>query len=269
MDSVYIMPGVRATDDRCLVLDEGPTVVLGDLHIGYELALEEEGMYIPRMNTDSIRDSLNRIISRYEPKRIVLLGDIKHDFKRGGFSSGRDVRGVIDLIKEAAEVVVVKGNHDNYLQNILQDTGLTAVDYVDLCGFRMEHGHVDSGKRPVIIGHEHPSVRISGAVSGGTKMQCFLYMKKEGIVVIPPFSPLSSGNDLSLSDQGSFMSPACQAADTDDAEVYGISDLGIMDLGRLGEIEDIELRGSTLTVFSQIDLYTAYLTRAYIRCMDI
>ena len=72
MDSVEIEPGVRVTNDRCLVLEKEHTLVIGDLHLGYEKALEDEGVYIPRMNTGSIRDSLNRIISKYEPETIVL-----------------------------------------------------------------------------------------------------------------------------------------------------------------------------------------------------
>lgn len=241
MESMEILPGVRVTSDRCLVLDDGPTVVLGDLHLGYEKALEEEGMYIPRINTDSIREALNRIICKYEPKRIVLLGDIKHDFKRTRYEGKEEVRKIIELLENAADVIVIKGNHDNFLQNILYDTDLMAVDYVDLCGFRMEHGHNDSGKRPVIIGHEHPSVRIAGSVSGGVKLQCFLHLKEEGIIVIPPFSPLSSGSDLSLAGPETFMSPACRAANVGDADVYALSEFGILLIGKLSEIEDIEL----------------------------
>ena len=33
VDSIEIMPGVRASNDRCLILDDGPTVVIGDLHL--------------------------------------------------------------------------------------------------------------------------------------------------------------------------------------------------------------------------------------------
>ena len=127
-----IEPGVRITSDRCLVLDEGPTVVLGDLHLGYERALEQEGMYLPRVNTDSIRDALNDLLCRYEPARVVLLGDVKHDFKRAGFEEKREVRKIIGLLEEAAETVVIKGNHDNYIQNIVSDMGILAVDYVDI-----------------------------------------------------------------------------------------------------------------------------------------
>ncbi|MBR3410286.1 MAG: phosphoesterase, partial [Candidatus Methanomethylophilaceae archaeon] len=71
MRSIEILPGVRVTSDRCLVMDEGPTVVMGDLHLGYERALENEGVYLPRINTDSIRESLNDILCRYEPQRVV------------------------------------------------------------------------------------------------------------------------------------------------------------------------------------------------------
>lgn len=241
MDSVEIEPGVYVTNERCLLLKNEETVVIGDLHLGYEKALEDDGMYIPRVNTDSVRASINRILSKYEPKRVVLLGDIKHDFKRVKYEGKEDVKLIINLISEAAEVVVVKGNHDNYIQNIVAELGIEAVDYVDIAGYRLEHGHVDSGIRPVVIGHEHPSVRIPGAFSGGMKIQCFLYMRKEGVIVIPPFSFLSSGNDLSASHPETFMSSACKSCEVGDAELFGVTELGILPLGKLADISSIRI----------------------------
>ena len=88
----------------------------------------------------------------------------------------------------------------------------------------------------MIIGHEHPSVKIRDPLSGGMKMACFLHMEKEGIIVLPPFSLLSSGTDLVLSDPESFMSPACRGADTDSAKVYGVSDMGRSPWEALGDI---------------------------------
>ena len=240
MRSYEILPGVKVTNDRCLILDDGPTAVLGDLHLGYESALEEEGMYIPRINTDSIRDALNDLLSKYEPKRVVLLGDIKHDFKRSKREARAEVVRIMDLLTEASEVVVIKGNHDNFLQNILSDIGLMAVDYVDMGGFRMEHGHVDSKVRPVIIGHEHPSVRIPGAVSGGMKIHCFVHQKADGVIVLPPFSPFSAGNDL-VPDGKCIMAPALSSSDYQNAELYGISEVGIIRLGKLKDVMDISV----------------------------
>lgn len=236
-----ILPGVCITSDRCLVLEEGPTVVLGDLHLGYERALEQEGVYIPRINTDSIRNALNDILCRYEPKRVVLLGDVKHDFKRTEFEEKKEVRRIVGLLVEAAETVIVKGNHDNYIQNIIGDLGILAVDHINIMGFRLEHGHVDSGVRPVIIGHEHPSVRIPGAMGGGIKIQCFVHAKKEGVIVLPPFSPFSSGNELVL-DERCVMAPALKSSDFATAEIYGVTDIGLMDLGTLKDLSNVVLR---------------------------
>ncbi len=236
-----ILPGVRITNDRCLMLEEGPTIVLGDLHLGYERALEQEGMYIPRINIDSIRDALNDILCKYEPERVVLLGDVKHDFKRARFEEKGEVRRIMGLLTEAAETVVVKGNHDNYIQNIIGDLGILTVDHIDIMGFRLEHGHVDSSVRPVIIGHEHPSVRIPGAVGGGMKIQCFVHARREGVIVLPPFSSFSSGNDLIL-DERCVMTPALKSSDFASVEIYGVTDMGLMDLGTLRDLSNVVLR---------------------------
>jgi len=239
VESVEVLPGVRVTNDRCLMLDDGPTAVIGDLHLGYESALEDEGMYLPRINTQSIRDSLNTILCRYEPSRFVLLGDIKHDFKRAPHECRADVTMILEMLRDACEVIIVKGNHDNFIQNILSDVNMEAYDNIDLAGMRFEHGHADSGKRPVVIGHEHPSVRFPGQGRGSIKMQCFVHSASSGILVIPPFSPFSSGNDISSGD--AFMSPACKSARMDDADIYGISDLGMLRMGKLKDLGGIDL----------------------------
>ena len=241
MKRIEIEPGIEITNDRCLIFKKEKVLVIGDLHLGYEKTLEEEGIYIPRFNTGLVREAINKLLERYEPNVVVLLGDIKHDFKRLRYEARDEVRGIITLISDVADVVVVKGNHDNFIQNILVDLGLIAVDYVDIAGYRLEHGHEDSKKRPVIIGHEHPSVKISGAVSGGMKVQCFIHSKEEGIIIIPPFSVFSSGTDLTLTDSESFMSPACKSAKMENSEVYGISEYGLMELGKLSSIYDLEL----------------------------
>lgn len=176
--TLCITPGVHITSDRCIILDDGPTVVIGDLHLGYECTMEQSGMYLPRINTNSIRDSLNDIIYRYEPSRVVILGDIKHNFERPRSEEYIDVHTIMSLLLEAVDTIVIKGNHDNYLQNIISDLGLIVKDYVDIMGFRLEHGHIDSGKRPTIIAHEHPCIRIPERIGIGLKIHCFVYAKE-------------------------------------------------------------------------------------------
>ena len=113
--------------------------------------------------------------------------------------------------------------------------GLLALDHIDIQGFRLEHGHVDAGIRPVIIGHEHPSVKIPGELSGGMKLQCYVVARKEGVIVIPPFSPFASGNDLNPGPDA-VMAPALKSCDVENAEVYGVSDMGLMEFGKLEDV---------------------------------
>jgi hypothetical protein len=171
---------------------------------------------------------------------VILLGDIKHDFRKAGFEERKEVRRIFTLLSEEAQVVAVKGNHDNYLQNIVSDLGFLVVDHMDVMGYRLEHGHVDSGVRPVIIGHEHPSVRIPGTVGGGLKIQCFVHAEADGVVVLPPFSPFASGNDLVM-DKECVMAPALKGSDYANARLYGVTEMGLMDLGTLAEINDVSI----------------------------
>lgn len=141
------------------------------------------------------------------------------------------------LVSDAAETVVIRGNHDNYLQNMVSAVGLNVVDHADIGGYRLEHGHVDSGMRPVIIGHEHPSVRIPGEMSGGIKLQCFVDAP-EGVTVIPPFSPFASGNDIN-GGPNAVMAPALKACDVLRAHIYAVSDVGLLDMGTLSDVREL------------------------------
>ena len=47
--------------------------------------------------------------------------------------------------------------------------------------------------------------------------------------------------DLTLAGPETFMSPACKAADVSDADVYGVTEFGILPMGKLGDIENLEI----------------------------
>jgi metallophosphoesterase superfamily enzyme len=40
MRTLEVLPDVKITSDRCVLLDNGRTAVIGDLHLGFEKALE-------------------------------------------------------------------------------------------------------------------------------------------------------------------------------------------------------------------------------------
>lgn len=237
MQTLELSPGVSISNDRCLLLEDGAVMVISDLHLGYESALEEDGLHLPRINTTSIKESLHRTIHRYEPETVVLLGDIKHDFRRPDQECRREILEILDLISETSRPVMIRGNHDNYLQNITSGTDYEVFDYIDTATFRLEHGHFDSGVRPVILGHEHPSLRVYDSIGAYIKLPCFLHARNEGVIVIPSFSLFSGGNDIGSGDTGAFMSPALKTVQIGKIEVHAVSEIGLINMGGIENIQ--------------------------------
>ena len=52
-------------------------VVIGDLHIGWEVTLAQQGIHIPSQ-TDKMLSRLRVIIQNEKPTRLLILGDVKH-----------------------------------------------------------------------------------------------------------------------------------------------------------------------------------------------
>lgn len=226
-------PGLRFNHDRTLSMEGGRTLVLADLHLGYENALEGDGLHVPRIHTTGLMDELLSSIERHSPERIVLLGDIKHDFSRGRWESRDDVRTVVSMVSECGECVVVAGNHDNYLQTILSGLDVEVVDGLEIDGHRLEHGHMVCAQRPLVIGHEHPSVRIFDRIGGFIKVPCFIHLPEEKVAVLPAFSPMAPGNDLCNGLRPELFSPIFEDPPDSMMRVYGCTDIGILDLGEL------------------------------------
>ena len=63
--------------DLGLLIDR--TLIISDLHIGYEQALNREGIMVPRFQYKKILERLNEIIKSFDIGRIVVNGDIKHE----------------------------------------------------------------------------------------------------------------------------------------------------------------------------------------------
>jgi len=239
-----VFPGARITNDRCLWLETEGTIVLSDLHIGLESALEADGLHIPRFQTEDMREKLIEIMDRYSPSKVVILGDLKHEFSKNVGQELSEVKSVLSLLKESAEVCLARGNHDNYLINIAFKLGIDVEDSFIIGGISMMHGHVKSDARPLVIGHEHPSVKVFDEIRAYVRLPCFLHFEEERILVLPAFSPLAPGTDFTSSYGSKVFSPSLEGADLGAAKVYGCSEIGLLPLGDLRSLSGLRERSA-------------------------
>ncbi|MDH7509360.1 MAG: metallophosphoesterase [Methanomassiliicoccales archaeon] len=239
MEVYEIMPGVLIANDLCLVHESEGLVAIADLHIGMESALEKEGILIPRMQTTTMKNSLIKIIDKYSPNRILVVGDLKHEFSKNLEQEWNEVRSVLSLLREHSNVTLIKGNHDNYLKTIASKMGIEVLDSFSTSNMTFAHGHIDIDRRPLVMGHEHPSVKILDSVGAVIKLPCFVFLRKEKVIVLPAFSPLAIGVDIARAMPYDCLSPILQKADLPKAEVFACSEVGLLKLGRIEAIRSL------------------------------
>jgi len=231
---------------RAIYVKELDLLIISDLQIGEELYLAEKGVFVPQIQLKEMKKELNSIFKKIQAERILINGDIKHEF---GEASRQEWREVIELVeflrKKTKETIVVRGNHDNYLLNIASKINLQVFDpfYLEK-GYLFTHGHkkisYPKAFHTLIIGHEEPAIILKEGFDR-IKLPALLYGKmKNGkrIICLPAFSYLSSGTEVNVVDKEDLLSPILKEdVDIDELEVIGIDkEVGALKFGKLKNI---------------------------------
>jgi len=216
-----ILPNIRIVG-LTLYLEKQKILVIADSHIGYEEALNKQGVLIPRLQFKEILRNLEPVFSQVKPEMIVMLGDIKHEFGTISRQEWRDTLNLLDyLMSKAEKVILIKGNHDTILGPLADKKGLAVRDNFISGGILFLHGHklmdekselfkrqksfgpakkdfADFKKaKTIIIGHEHPAISLRDGPRV-EKYKCFLLgkFKKKNLIVMPSFNFVTEGTDV-------------------------------------------------------------------------
>src|SRR5256714_6895070 len=153
MDRIEVAKGVDATRNFALFLRDERTLVISDLHLGFEGALAEQGVSIPRFQRRVILERLGKMLDDAKAEKVVIAGDFKHEFSKNLVDEWVEVKQVLRFLRDRAKPVLVRGNHDNYLATILGDLNLPL------------NARADVGGLPIVPRHKegsHPHPRLNG-----------------------------------------------------------------------------------------------------------
>jgi len=198
---------------KCLLLEEEGegVLVVGDLHLGYEESLNVSGVsFSEKMFNEMIVyfDSVFEKIGKVD--KIVLLGDVKHDFSGNTKQEWNSVLKLFDyLLLHCKKIIVTKGNHDNYLKAIAGKRSIEVLDCYIWQNVAFVHGNkeysemTDKNVEYWVIGHGHPAIKIRDEVKV-EKYKCFLEGKFGGrkIIILPSFVEFNEGSDVREYDLG-------------------------------------------------------------------
>lgn len=232
--------GIKLSAHHAVYFRDDDALAIADLHLGYEASLQAEHVAIPRFQMEPILERLTKLLERFSPGLLIINGDLKHDFSRNQSQEWDEVETLLDALA-GVEVVVVRGNHDNYLQTILARREIRIVDFISIAEEKIvfQHGHkiMDNRKKFQIFAHEHPVIRFRDEVGAQVTLPCFLFDEKNGFLIMPAFSPLASGTNV-ISPETHFMNPTLKDLDMSDARVFAIHE-GLMDFGRVGDLREL------------------------------
>ena len=146
--------------DLCLYLKKEKILVIGDMHIGLEEALNKQGILIPRQGVDDVIKRLKKIIFKLKIKEIILIGDVKHEFGTISDQEWRDTLKVLDFLLEKGKIILIKGNHDTILGPISKKRNLEVKEFYKINNMLFAHGDkiVNEKAEVIVIGHEHPAI---------------------------------------------------------------------------------------------------------------
>jgi hypothetical protein len=228
--------------DLCLVI--GKTLVIPDVHIGYEEAMNKQGILLPREQFDKTMKRLEKILDGLKLDTIVLLGDIKHEFGVISETEWRQTLHLLDFLGEyCKKLVLIKGNHDTNLGPIAKKRNLDIEDYYVVGDVYLCHGHevpedMDFAlAKKVVIGHEHAAIGLTKGLRV-EKFKCFIkgkFCKKE-LIVMPSFNLVTEGTDL-LRDET--LSPFLKQ-DLDEFRVYVVGDDEVLDFGKIKDVKNLD-----------------------------
>jgi len=244
-----ILPGIKIID-LALYLEEQKTLVFGDLHLGYEEMLNKKGILVPRFQYEKIIEHLNFIFSKCVVEKIIIAGDLKHEFGTITNQEWMEVLKFLDYLLEHTEnIILIKGNHDTIIGPVADKKNIKIFDnyYFENKnksknkGIYITHGHKIpndlnfQSSETIIIGHEHPAISLREETRA-EKIKCFLKgtFKNKNLIVTPSFNFLTEGTDI-ISERT--LSPFLKQ-NLEDFEIYAVEKKEVMYFGKLKNLLD-------------------------------
>jgi DNA ligase-associated metallophosphoesterase len=182
---------------EALVLDAGGalwwpeerTLVFADLHFEKGSAFARSGQMLPPYDTRTTLKRIASLIARYEPARIIALGDSFHD--RGGAERLDEFeRDCLAGFGRSAEWIWIAGNHDPAPPPWL---GGRICDELAIGGLVFRHEPFPTLTVGEIAGHLHPCKQVTRR---GRAMRRRCFASDGSRLVMPAFGAYAGGLDV-------------------------------------------------------------------------
>jgi DNA ligase-associated metallophosphoesterase len=161
-------------------------LLVADLHLEKGSAHANRGALLPPYDTRETLARLAEVIARYDPARVIALGDSFQD-AGGPARIGADDLETLAMLQGKRDWTWIAGNHD---PEIGARVGGRLCSEVRLAGLTLRHAPAAGGATHEIAGHLHPAAKLS--MYGATvRRPCFVGNGRR--LVLPAFGAFTGG----------------------------------------------------------------------------
>jgi len=162
------------------------TLLVADLHLEKGSAHAARGVMLPPYDTRRTLTRLAEVIDRYEPERVIALGDSLHDVGAAERMAEEDLQ-ILHIMQEDREWVWLNGNHDPVIDPAFG--GHSCGDLM-IGGITLRHEPAPGSVTHEIAGHMHPAARLS-MYGYSIRRPCFVGNGRR--LVMPAFGAFAGG----------------------------------------------------------------------------
>lgn len=245
MDISQIQPIIG---EPALFLKNKKILVLADLHIGIDIELINYGINQTEHTIKMIRHLIS-ICEKQKPKKIIILGDIKHNIPNTTYLERKDVKKFLNKIKNMGSIHIVPGNHDGFIEKIAPSN----IKIHSSKGFIIEnigfiHGHRWPSDdimncKQIIMAHMHPCIYFKDRLNHKTYEPCWIktnFLQKKLkekypnsknplVLIIPAFNELCGGISVN---EGKIIRPLGKILNLEQADIYLLDGTNIGSIGK-------------------------------------
>lgn len=161
-------------------------LVVADLHLEKGAAFARRGMMLPPYDTVATLQLLGAAIGRYDPARVLCLGDSFHD-RNGAAFMPAPYREALTALMTGREWLWIKGNHDPEPPAFV---GGETLEEARIGPWIFRHEPTPGFCHGEVAGHLHPAARVSAA---GRSVRGACFATDGSRMIMPSFGVTTGG----------------------------------------------------------------------------
>jgi uncharacterized protein len=183
--------GIRITGTGAAWIPAERTVIVADVHVGYELAAQRRGGYLPPVASGAeIGARLAALTIALGATRLVVAGDLRHGTRDVDDFEREELAAFAAAFRPQVALHVVLGNHDR---------GGAMIDGEASASLRLgdvevvHHPPATAPDRWTICGHLHPRITLRDETGASARYPCA--MVGDRTVILPAWSDWAGGTE--------------------------------------------------------------------------